>query len=305
VLVVQRSMDKTDMALCLLLLSNSRLSYRELADKLNLSATAVHSRIRSLVEQGVIRRFSAKISIGALGAATVIIFGPSKVASAQVLYEELIKHGSVYWLGIGGGSFIYIGAYLRSIVDLEPLVGYVEKATGILEPNVGIMSYASPTGAYPSANARLSNLDYQIIRSLKDDSRKAVSDIAQELGVSSKTVRRRLNRMVELGLVDLSIDWYPDASNDIITVLHLNLKPEVDRSVVDRVLQKYWPNIFFYWGFSNIPNLLLAFMWTNTMKEVKTICENLERETVFRSVLPNVLYTGYIFKTWVDRLVDG
>jgi hypothetical protein len=75
--------------------------------------------------------------------------------------------------------------------------------------------------------------------------------------------------------------------------------------VVDRVLQKYWPNIFFYWGFSNIPNLLLAFMWTNTMKEVKTICENLERETVFRSVLPNVLYTGYIFKTWVDRLVDG
>ncbi|MGQ9690634.1 MAG: AsnC family protein [Thermoproteota archaeon] len=147
-------------------------------------------------------------------------------------------------------------------------------------------------------------MDYQIIRSLRDDSRKVVSDIAQELGVSTKTVRRRLNRMMEFELVDMSIDWYPDASNDIITVLHLNLNPGVDKNMVEKLLQKCWPNIFLHWSFSNIPNLLLAFVWTNTMKEVKTICENLERETVFRSVLPNVLYTGYIFKTWIDRLVE-
>ncbi|MBO3841292.1 MAG: hypothetical protein FGF48_02615 [Candidatus Brockarchaeota archaeon] len=43
-------------------MSNSRLSYCELANRLNLFVVAVHSLIQSLVEQGVIRRFSARIS---------------------------------------------------------------------------------------------------------------------------------------------------------------------------------------------------------------------------------------------------
>jgi len=51
-------MDKTDVILCQLLLMNSRLSYRRLADMLNLSVAAVHSRIQSLIVAGVIARIS-------------------------------------------------------------------------------------------------------------------------------------------------------------------------------------------------------------------------------------------------------
>jgi hypothetical protein len=58
------------------------------------------------------------------------------------------------------------------------------------------------------------------------------------------------------------------------------------------------------WSFSNIPSLILSFAWTNTMKELKELCKKLEQESVFQSVSPNVLYTGYVFKTWVDRLVE-
>ncbi len=81
-------MDKTDVILCQLLLLNSRLSYRELADKLNLSTTAVHARIRSLVEMGVIRRFFARVNAGALNAVPVLIFGVSGVAPLHDLNME-------------------------------------------------------------------------------------------------------------------------------------------------------------------------------------------------------------------------
>jgi DNA-binding Lrp family transcriptional regulator len=53
-------MDKADVILCQLLLMNSRLSYRRLADMLNLSVAAVHSRIQSLIDAGVIRKFTAR-----------------------------------------------------------------------------------------------------------------------------------------------------------------------------------------------------------------------------------------------------
>jgi len=68
-------MDKVDVILCQLLMANSRLSYRELADKLNLSVTAVHKRIQSIMELGIIRKFTANISLGALKATHIIIFG--------------------------------------------------------------------------------------------------------------------------------------------------------------------------------------------------------------------------------------
>jgi hypothetical protein len=110
--------------------------------------------------------------------------------------------------------------------------------------------------------------------------------------------------MMRLGLIELSIEWYPDVSNDIMTVFHFHLKSESDKGVLGGILQKFWPNMIFYWGFSNIPNSYIAFIWTNTMKELKSLRERFEHEEAVQSVSPNILYTGYIFKTWVDRLVE-
>ena len=54
------------MSLIMLLSANSRLSYAELAEKLNLSVNAVHKRIQLLIETGVIRMFTAKVGLQSL-----------------------------------------------------------------------------------------------------------------------------------------------------------------------------------------------------------------------------------------------
>jgi hypothetical protein len=57
---------------------------------------------------------------------------------------------------------------------------------------------------------------------------KATSVIAVELGVSAKTVSRRLTRMRNNYLIELSIEWYPDASNDMLNAFHVHLKPDAN-----------------------------------------------------------------------------
>ena len=186
------------MILCQLLLSNSRLSYRELAEKLNLSVTAVHNRIQSLIQLGVIRKFTAKLSLGAKNGIHILVFGNSKANSVHDLNPKLEKHGSIYWLAIGGGNVLYIGAYLKNIAELDGLVRFIKEAAQIPEPTVGIAISPIPLSMKLNLNAnpqaKLCELDYKIMRSLKDDSRKPTSLIAEELGVSAKTVRRRLNQ---------------------------------------------------------------------------------------------------------------
>jgi len=297
-------LDKTDVILCQLLLVNSRLSYRELGEKLNLSVTAVHNRIQSLIQLGVIRKFTAQLSLFAKKGIHVLIFGFSEANSIRDLNSKLQKNGSIYWLAIGGGNVCYIGAYLRNIAELDGLVRFIKETAQMPEPTVCITVSPVPPGMKINFNleTKLCELDYKIVRSLKDDSRKPTSEIADEIGVSAKTVRRRLTRMINNYLVSLSIDWYPDASNDIMSAFHVQLKPEVDPNTINAIWQKHYPNAMFYWGFSNIPNAYLFIVWTPTAKELRDTRESFENESAVRSVSPNILYTGYKLPTWLDDI---
>jgi DNA-binding Lrp family transcriptional regulator len=297
-------MDKTDVILTQLLLRNSRLSYSELADMLGLSINAVHKRIRELTESGIIRAFTAKVSLSSLKALHILVFGRSETQSAEAR-EKLGKHDSTYWVAVAGGNYLYVGAYLQNISELEPYVAYVKKEAQMSDPTVGIVHSDSgfPFLLTPR-DAILYPLDYQIIYALHKSSRKLVSEVAEELGISAKTVRRRLLRMIREGLAELSIEWYPDASNDIMTLFHLHLKAPEDKSKVGSLLiKKYAPNALFFWSFSNLPNHLICVVWASTMKELKDLRESFENEGVFESIVPNILYTCYIFDTWRDKLV--
>ena len=298
-------MDKTDIILCQLLLANSRLSYRELSEKLDLSVTAVHNRIQSLIDVGIIRKFTAGLSIFAQNAIHVFIFGNSKTLSVSNLKSKLEKQGSIYWLAVGGGNVLYIGAYLKSLGDLEPLIRFVKEAAEMTEPTVGLTGSPVPAflkNAKINPDNKLCELDYKIIRSLQNDSRKATSIVAEELGVSTKTVRRRLTRMINNYLIQFSIEWYPDASNDIMSIFHVNIKDDANSNAANLILQKHYPNTIFYWSFTNIPGSYVFMVWTPTTKELKDIRESMEQESAVRSVAPNMIYTGYIFKNWRDEI---
>jgi len=294
-------MDQTDFMLCLLLLSNSRLPYSDLAGQLGLSVNAVHKRVQALKESGVIRAFTAKISLSALEGSVAVIFGSSEASPGEELIKKLQSNDSTYWVGVAGGNYLYIGAYLRNISQLESYVAFAKNEAKMPNPTVGIVVGAEK----PLSNLEksLHKLDYQIICALSKDSRKVVPDIAEELGVSAKTVRRRLSRMVQGNLIELSMEWYPDKSNDIITMIHLDLKASTDKSKASDVLKKYFPNVMFLWQFSNLPNFILSFAWTNSMKELQDLCTRLEGEESFERIVPHVLYTGYITDTWRDKLV--
>ena len=299
-------MDKTDVILIQLLLMNSRLSYAELAEKLNLSVNAVHKRIQLLIEAGIIRRFTAKLGIMAKLGINVFISGVSQLASFQDLPDKLATQGSIYWLAVGGGKVLYIGGYLKNINELTQLVTYVKETAGIPEPTVGII--ATPPMPFSAHSKQpetsLCELDYKIIHSLQSNSRKPLIEVAEDLGVATKTVRRRLNRMIKNWLIELSVEWYPDKSNDIITLMEIRFKADADSNLAFRIFKNHSPHVLFFWLYANIPNTATFAVWTNTMKELQNIRETLEKEPGIASVTPNILYVGYIFKTWRDQIPE-
>lgn len=293
-------MDEIDIKLCKLLMGNSRLSYDELASRLGLSINAVHKRVRALVDLGIVRAFTAKPSLSSLGAISIWVYGRSSSKQIQDAHQILKKNDSTYWVAYSGGEFLYVGGYLRSDSEIDPYISFVKEAGQIIDPVVGIL----PALPMHSSIEELTQTDYQILSSLHKDARKSLADVAADLSVSAKTVRKRLEKMIERHLIDLTIEWYPDASNDILGVSHLVLAPEGDRmSIFSTLIEDLSPNVLFAVLFSNLPNQIMAFNWANTMKQLEEVRSKIGAINGIDSIKLNVLQTGYSFDTWRDKLI--
>ncbi|MDG6905611.1 MAG: AsnC family transcriptional regulator [Nitrososphaerota archaeon] len=293
-------MDETDIKICQLLLGNSRLPYDYMAGKLNLSINAVHKRVKGLVDVGTIRRFVAHPSLLAVNAINIWIFGRSRSTRILDLHLRLKNNDSTYWVAYSGGAYLYVGAYLRDISELESYSDFVKTEAEMEDLTIGIL----PSFPKRTSDDEFHRVDYQIISSLHNDSRKPLTDVASELGVTVKTVRSRLERMIERNLIEITLEWYPDASDDIVALLHLTLKPEAKKvDVSNSLIGNFSPNLLFTIPFGNIPNTLVSFAWTNTMRQLETLrAKTAELEGV-DSVNLNVLQIGYSYDTWRDKTV--
>jgi DNA-binding Lrp family transcriptional regulator len=294
-------LDWVDVSLCILLQTNSRTPYHELAAKLGLSINAVHKRIRAMVDAGIIRAFTARQSLTSVEATSVWVFGRSEASAPDEIHSKLKTDDRTYWVAYSGGGYVYVGGYLRDISELESYVDFVDGEAELSDATVGII----PSLPRHLPRKELGELDLQILASLHRDSRKPASEVADEVRASAKTVHRRLERMIEDGLVDLSIDWYPDASNDIIGLAHVITGKGVDRMKIAAESRHRFPqSIIMDMPFSNLPNQLIQFLWTNSMKQMDDLRAALLKVDGVKSVTLNVLRIGYMFDTWRDRPLE-
>ncbi len=206
-----------------------------------------------------------------------------------------------YWFCVASGNFVYVGGYIRSLTELTAYMEMVKKECMIPSPVVGIVATPEPT---PDVDLNLLPIDYRIAQELSGDSRLDISQVSERLGISAKTARRRLQRMTDLKLIEQSIEWYPDSSNDIIAIFHVKIKD--DHSILEafNAIGPYKPNLLFQIVYTNVPGLILCYIWTNNTKGLKEIYDKLEKEPFCDHIVPNILLTGNIFETWREKLLE-
>ncbi len=151
-------MDEIDYFLLKKLLENSRVTYRELADMTDMSVSAIHKRIRSLVDDGFITTFIARPSFIALKSLLVLIYGTSNAKSMDEVSKELGQHESIHYIGISGGKYLQVSAFLRNLSELQEFGSYVSKTAHISEPTIAIVNLPYLTLPEP-----LTSIDFKII----------------------------------------------------------------------------------------------------------------------------------------------
>jgi DNA-binding Lrp family transcriptional regulator len=286
------------------------MTFRELANELDISLQAVHRRMQLAQEKGVVAKFTADISLGYLNATTAVIFGESSLRSLDEIVLQLSENNHTSWVLIGSGNYLYVGGILRSIEELEEYSDFVMKRTQITNPTIGLQTFhvggIFGGGTQAEVSSKLSKLDLRIINSLHNDARKSLTVIADELAVSARTVRRRLDRMVEDRVIELGVVINPTKSGDTLAALEINLTEGSNKNEVKQFLnERFLIEVDFFRSFSNLPNFLMGVAWTFSLAELGDLVKELESLEQIESTVPIVLYSGYYFDTWRATLLES
>jgi DNA-binding Lrp family transcriptional regulator len=290
-------MDIIDVQICKMLALNSRTPYREIGNRFNLSVNSIHKRIQALTRSGVINRFIARPSLKLLDATVLLIFAKSKSRNITKTIKQLGSNSNTYRIVLAAGNVLYVHGVIRKMSEMERYISFVTSQGEMEESELGIVSSSE------KMDVTLSALDYQIMRSLSEDSRKDLSGVSKELGVSTRTVKRRLDRMMDAGAINLSIEFNPAASSSVTAMIHLKLGSLIDKqAVIAQILNRHQDNVLSIAGLDNHPDVLIINFWTGNMKELREIQDELEGTGNLKAVVPHIFYNSYIFKSWMDDI---
>jgi len=296
-----RLMDEVDFRLCLLLRENSRIPYRELADEVGLSVNAVHSRVSKLKESGIIDGFCAMFGDGAIKESLkILIHGESRAENMEDVLKELSQDKNTYKMFSTSDDYLYIHGTLQDLSKMSDYVECVPDVAEIEDPEIFLPSFHKKD---VQDDFELKRTDYEIINSLRQDSRKALSEVGDEICVSTKTVRRRIDRMEEANAIGYSIKWYPIYSDDFIGLMHCGIDKGVRDKILSEIKNRYYPNVFEVEKASNHPDKVMIKIWGNSLDEIKDMRKELKSKEYFDCLKTRMFYDIEYFKNWKDELL--
>ena len=116
-----------------ILRENSRMPYLEIARILGVSETAVRKRVKRLLEEGVIRRFTVEIDPKKVGYQVVAMIGldtkPEALISVLETLKELENVQSLY--SSSGDHMIMMECWFKDYNELSRFIKSLEEIEGI------------------------------------------------------------------------------------------------------------------------------------------------------------------------------
>jgi DNA-binding Lrp family transcriptional regulator len=197
----QSRLDNTDLKIIRLLAKDSRIPYNNIASVVGITSNAIKERINKMVSNGVIRSFGVIIN--------PVIFGYEKECVLRVknINKTINEQDLFKKLSLLGDIFIYVKQLEEAAAFFSLFVrAGAEDKMGILADLLKPAQLKSVFGKYKPVNMRIHNSDLEIMKCLLlSDSRMPVEEIAKETSLSTKTVARRLEKMMENSILQFTI----------------------------------------------------------------------------------------------------
>ncbi|MFP3261809.1 MAG: HTH-type transcriptional regulator LysM [Nitrososphaeria archaeon] len=132
-------MDEIDLKLLELLKEDGRASYIDLGKQLNLSEAAVRRRVKKLVDDGVIKKFTIEIKERERAMALTLLSTSPNIPTYEVASNISKIKGVEKVYEITGQYDIAVLISAPSIAEVNKVIDEIRKANGVINTNTVII----------------------------------------------------------------------------------------------------------------------------------------------------------------------
>ena len=298
----QTTLDKIDLKIISSLTKDCRVPFRNIASTVGITPNAIKERIDKMISHQIIQNFVINVN--------PVIFGYEKECfltikdiDRKAIKEDDILNGLnllgdvVVYAKQLGGAFIFV---LLLKAGAEDKIGLM---VNLLKPAI---VESSMFVSHKPISVNINNSDFKIIKCLLSNPRMQVADIASEASISTKTVKRRLEKMRENHILQFSI-LRDMSSMQLVGYIEfavvINVTKSLYRNILERIyleMQEYLlliPNV-------NQNEIIFAVFFCANIPTVDSILTRLESyEGVNRTeafVTTKLIY----YQEWLKREID-
>ncbi|MFX1329810.1 MAG: Lrp/AsnC family transcriptional regulator [Promethearchaeota archaeon] len=272
-------MDEKDFEIIKALDMNCRMTFSQIAKDINLSIRTISLRINSLIEQNIIKKFTLYFNPDYLGFRHYLCSCETfSNFSIKNFLDDIKNVKEIYQIWQFLDNNLLFSLYCKNTYQVEQTINK------ILDFGLNLLNY-SETRTYKPPDIPFSIIDWKIIYTLFNNARLPKSEIAKRLNLSEKTIKRRLNRLWNMKLVQFTTELNFEAIKGMVTAIislettkkpkDIYLKIKKDKEI------KYWrhaelvvPSMALFVYGKSIAEIYDIFLKLRSMKEIKQISLN-------------------------------
>jgi DNA-binding Lrp family transcriptional regulator len=268
---------------------NCRISYEALARDLGVSANAIRKRVTNLIESKVITEFVVLFSAAMTGAESLFLqIETDGCEDPEELSEKLGNHPSVLQVtrvATGtGGLYIVFAQYVGSTQMLE------------LSSFIRTIKCVVSVDTHPLLTAKGGTIDVKkvhlrVLRTLKEDPRMQISEIARRAGMTARSARRALNQLIESRAVWFAARWDLAAGGSTRFFAKIQYNEKVtNHQEVEEWLRKKYPHVYWYSYISATESMLFSNFVVDHISEVDRVSRELSKAEIITSAIPMIVF---------------
>ena len=252
-------------------MNNCRESDRQIGKDLRISGGAVRARIKKMYERKIIENFTIKVEPPLLGLSVLYI-----VVSGQNIKEILEQ------ISLVGEPFFVVpcvgGITVCSIVVKENLQQKIILVNKLMK-DVRVLSIFEAEN--PGFNSNLTKTDLEILDRLIKEPRQKIENISKDIGLSTKTVTRCIDKLQENDGIQFTVIYDPTKITDFIPYAILVWIEGDLRETLEKM------NDEFYESFMQLPfiakNQIVLFMYSHNIFEMDELTQRVRNMDNVRS----------------------
>jgi DNA-binding Lrp family transcriptional regulator len=294
-------LDKIDFNILATLARNCRTSYSSMGSTVGLTSKSVKARVKNMVRSGVIEKFILRVNPEGFGSRTarVLVMTDKGVTKDDVI-RRVKQFGDLAYHVHHMGRTSVAALIIKKSLDNRT----IQSLNDALKP--ASVSRITVSELPVSRNLSISETDLRILRCLLSlGARAEISEIANELGISEKTVTRRLDRMKEDRLLEFSIQCDPASMIGYVQfAILINFEKSYYRSVNERMYSEFQENILYVPSVIDPNDWLIYVLYGENVFTLDSILAKVDSFGGVKSADIFILIKWQYYDDWIIREID-